>query len=166
MFQSLILIWVFLINFLDLHPAPSDSLNGPLQRIRYSYQYRSSLILNNNDNLEPAGFKTVGNVVLENIWQDFNGYLAMIQLEEFRFQPRDSASKRFNADSPIINDWPPVLAHVDQNGNLRSLFVEKDNKNNKHHLIEPTQLNLIVSILNLLRNHRNSSEQVCFFYFY
>lgn len=155
-----------MINFLDLHPAPSDSFNGPLLRIRYNYQYRSSLILNNNDNLEPAGFNTVGNVALENIWQDSNGYLALIQLEGFRFQPRDSASKRFDADAPVINDWPPVLAHIDQSGNLQGLFVEKDNKNDKHHLIEPTQLNLIVSILNILRNRRNLTDQVCLFYFF
>ena len=167
----LILIYPFtlLITNVNLHPAPSSLCHGSLPGIQYQYEYHSNIILNNNDNLEPAGFRVKGQVILENVWQDKRSYLALIELRQFKFEPRESSSStRFfdtNAEN-VDHNWPPVLVHINgHDGHLQNLFVEKSHDSH-HHLIEPTQLNLIVSIMNALRNRRDqkSDNQVCLFF--
>lgn len=159
----LILIYPFtlLITNVNLHPAPSSLCHGSLPGIQYQYEYHSNIILNNNDNLEPAGFRVKGQVILENVWQDKRSYLALIELRQFKFEPRESSSStRFfdtNAEN-VDHNWPPVLVHINgHDGHLQNLFVEKSHDNH-HHLIEPTQLNLIVSIMNALRNRRDQKS--------
>ncbi|OTF81732.1 hypothetical protein BLA29_003245 [Euroglyphus maynei] len=151
-----------LITIGHSHPAPSGQCHGSLPGIKYHYEYYTNIILNNNDNLEPAGFRAKGQVFLKNIWQDKHGYLASIELNQFKFQPRESSTtERFfgtNAAN-VDHDWPQVLIHINgHDGHLQDLFVEKS-QDNRHHLIEPIQLNLIVSIMNALRNRRDHKSE-------
>ncbi|KPM06676.1 hypothetical protein QR98_0051540 [Sarcoptes scabiei] len=158
MFPSFFLIVIIFIlkltNQIDSHPAPA--CHGLLIGTQYSYSYRSSLILNNDDNLEPAGFKLEGQVTIKNIWQNNEAYLAAIDLKQFRFHPRESMRKRFVSDGPVINHWPIVLAHIEiGNGEVKNLFIQNNEMDSKIH-IESTHLNLVIAILNALRNKKGT----------
>ena len=139
------------------HPAPSGSsvtCHGPLPGVRYTYRYSTHLQLNNALQLEPAGFSLLASVSIENVWQDRVTYLAEVHLDSVKFVPRPSStSARFTA-GPVITTWPVVLANVEgATGQVRALYVAKDKWGHASgHLLEPTHLNLLVSLLNSLRS--------------
>lgn len=150
------------------HPAPktgtSSSLvtcHGPLPAVQYRYRYQTDVHLNNADQLEPAGFGLEASVSVENVWQDSTSYLLEVALERVQFKPRSDARASSFKDGPPIDNWPLVLANiVGRSGQVKSLYVAKGKAGHSsgHHL-EPTQLNLVVALLNALRSRLG--EQVC-----
>lgn len=156
----LLLLIVFVYPYVCAHPAAraGATCHGPIGGIRYRYHYHTSLTLNNQDNFEPAGFELDARFAVQNLWQNKQSYLLLIESESLQFKPRANVrSFQFTA-GPTLTDWPQVLAQVDgQTGKAMSLYVPKSTS--QHHL-EPTQMNLIVSLIGSLRNRFDSNEKV------
>lgn len=104
------------------HPAPSLVLCHGLQTsVRYSYEYRTSMYLNNadHDGKEPVSFGYAGKISVENIWQDERNYLLKVNFvngETGNYFDRKGQVKRSpgysssGASSPL---YVHVVDHVD-----------------------------------------------------
>ena len=163
---STLLTYCFVSIHVHAHPAPlrsSVTCHGPLLGVHYQYKYGTDLILNNLDQLEPAGFSVAASVAFENLWQDTQSYLLEITLDSVQFKPRADVRRdyHFKAGPVITGSWPVVLANIEgSTGQVRTLYVIKDHSGHSSgHRLEPTQLNLIVSLLNSLRSR--FSFKVC-----
>ena len=154
--------------------SSSPTCHGPQLGIHYRYHYETELILNNPELIganEPAGFAVDCSVSYENVWQDETSFLAEIIFESVQFKPRSGArTARFTA-GPVIDSWRsvPVLAHIDgTSGQVRSLYVTKSGdrvaSHSSGHQLEPTHLNLVVSLLNSLRSRFGSEVMLCFYF--
>lgn len=157
--STLLLIILFVFSYVSTHPAPSVTCHGPISGVRYRYEYDTSLTLNNNNNLEPAGFRVGGNILLESLWQDKQTYLLLVECESIQFKPRTNVRRYQFSDGPVLTDWKPVLVKVDgATGQALNLYVPKSDKGNHH--LEPTHMNIVVSVVNSLRNRFDPSEEV------
>lgn len=164
-----LLIWIVCscsILSVHAHPASSRGLcHGPLVGVQYQYDYATEQILNNDNNLDPAGFAAQGSISVENLWQNKDVFLARVTVNWFQFKPRSNApyGYKFTA-SPSIETWHPVLASVDgTSGRVKALYVNRDEvraskQDSEHHHIEPTLLNLVVSVLNNLKTKYSDNE--------
>lgn len=155
--------FLLLIVFIDLisstlgHPVHSGvQCHGPLVGSRYRYQYATEQILNNADQLEPAGFGAQAVVLVENLWQSKHLYLTRFAFEGFHYKIRVGSSTSRFKDGPPVENWPPVLVAIDgQTGLAQHLYMPVTERK---HSVEPTQLNLVVALLNTLRTKFGQHE--------
>ena len=163
LFSSLLNLIILFLPSIATHPAVKGvTCHGPIPGVRYNYEYNTEIILNNNDGFEPAGFQAQVYFNHENIWQNAHSYLSLIGVDSVQFKPRALVQGYRFPDGPTLGDFPHVLVqHNAQTGAVENFFVPKGSKtHDSGHLLEPTQMNLIVALLNALR--ARFEVQVCF----
>lgn len=163
---SLLLTYCILLTspvLTSTHPSKATTCHGPIPGVRYSYEYNTELILNNDDGHEPAGFQAQVYFSHENLWQNAESYLSLFAVESIQFKPRSVVRGYRFPDGPTLANFPAVLVqHSGTSGSVENLFVPKSTqKHQTGHLLEPTHMNIIVALLNALRSRFPDQVSFC-----